>query len=162
YQVGEQEFAPLNSLYRTNLPVPATPFLGRERELAEVVELLEREDVRLLTMTGPPGTGKTRLALQAAAEASERFPDGIRWVALAPLQDPSLLVSTVAQTLDLHEHPAQEIAATLATYLTGKRALLLLDNAEHLLPDVAAEIARLRGAAGATVLVTSRERLHLE
>jgi predicted ATPase/class 3 adenylate cyclase len=162
YQLGEQEFAPLNSLYRTNLPVPATPFLGRERELAEVVELLAREDVRLLTMTGPPGTGKTRLALQAAAEASERFRDGIWWVALAPLQEPSLLVSTVAQTLDLHEHPAQEIAATLATYLTGKRALLLLDNAEHLLPDVATEIARLRGADGPTVLVTSRERLQLQ
>jgi predicted ATPase/class 3 adenylate cyclase len=162
YQLGEREFAPLNSLYRTNLPVPATTFLGRQRELAEVVGLLASEDVRLLTLTGPPGTGKTRLALQAAAEASERFRDGIWWAALAPLQDASLLVSTVAQALGLREQPAREIAVTLATYLTGKRTLLLLDNAEHLLPDVAAEIARLRGADGPTVLVTSRERLQLQ
>jgi predicted ATPase len=162
YQLGDEEFAPLNSLYRTNLPVPATPFLGRERELAEVVDLLAREEVRLLTLTGPPGTGKTRLALQAAAEASEGFRDGIWWVALAPLQDASLLISRMAQTLGLREQPAEEIATTLTTYLAGKRALLLLDNAEHLLPDVAAEIARLRGADGPTVLVTSRERLQLQ
>ena len=69
FQLGEGEFPPLKSLYRSNLPVPATAFLGRERELAEVVELLGRDDVRLLTLTGPGGTGKTRLALQAAAEA---------------------------------------------------------------------------------------------
>ena len=78
YQLGRGDFPPLNTLYRTNLPVPATPFLGRERELAEVTELLSRENVRLLTLTGPAGTGKTRLALQAAAEAAEAFPDGIR------------------------------------------------------------------------------------
>jgi predicted ATPase len=142
--------------------VPATQFLGRERELAEVVDLLAREEVRLLTLTGPPGTGKTRLALQAAAEASESFRDGIWWVPLAPLQDPSLLVSTVAQTLDVREQPAEEIATTLTTHLAGKRALLLLDNAEHLLPDVAAEITRLRDADGPTMLVTSRERLQLQ
>ena len=86
YQLGEESFPPLESLYRTNLPVPATPFLGRERELNDVVELLVHEDVRLLTLTGPGGTGKTRLALQAAAEASDRYPDGTWWVPLAALE----------------------------------------------------------------------------
>ena len=78
YQLGDDEFPALKSLYRTNLPVPATPFLGREHELAEVVTLLE--GARLLTLTGPGGTGKTRLGLQAAAEASDRYPDGVFWV----------------------------------------------------------------------------------
>jgi hypothetical protein len=76
YQLGDEEFPALKSLYRTNLPVPATAFLGRDRELAEVVALLSREDTRLLTLTGPGGMGKTRLALQAAAETSDIFPDG--------------------------------------------------------------------------------------
>ena len=85
YQLGNGDFPPLRSLHRNNLPVPSTAFIGRERELAEVVSLLTRDDVSLLTLTGPGGTGKTRLALQAAAEASERFPDGMWWVSLAPL-----------------------------------------------------------------------------
>ena len=74
------EFPPLKTLYETNLPVPATPFLGRERELTEVAGLLAREDARVVTLTGPGGIGKTRLLLQAAAEASDRFPDGVYWV----------------------------------------------------------------------------------
>src|SRR5512134_1784884 len=77
YQLGEGDFPALKSLYRSNLPVPATPFLGRERELADVVALMSDDDGRLLTLTGPGGTGKTRLGLQAAAKASERFPDGV-------------------------------------------------------------------------------------
>ena len=80
YQLGDEAFPPLKSLYRTNLPIPATPFLGREHELAEVCGLLE--DARLLTLTGPGGTGKTRLGLQAAAEAADRYPtgsSGCRW-----------------------------------------------------------------------------------
>jgi hypothetical protein len=80
YQLGDREFPPLRSLYRTNLPVPATAFLGRERELAEVVALLRRDGVRLVTLTGPGGTGKTRLALQAAAEVADYHPEGVWWV----------------------------------------------------------------------------------
>ena len=99
YQLGDGEFPALKSLYRTNLPVPATPFLGREGELAEVVELLTGDGTRLLTLTGPGGTGKTRLALQAAAEASESFPDGVYWVPLAPLRDPELVLPSLARTL---------------------------------------------------------------
>src|SRR5207247_6204714 len=90
YQLGDGEFPALKSLYRTNLPVPATPFLGREHELAEVLGLLK--GVRLLTLTGPGGTGKTRLGLQAAADASDRYPDGVFWVPLAPLRDPGLVL----------------------------------------------------------------------
>lgn len=82
FQLGEGEFPALKSLYRTNLPVPATPFLGRERELQEVVELLSGSDARLLTLTGPGGTGKTRLALQAAGLASDAYPDGVWWIHL--------------------------------------------------------------------------------
>ena len=83
-QLGAETFPPLKTLHQTNLPVPQTPFLSRGRELDEVLVLLERDDVRLLTLTGPGGTGKTRLAVQAAGERAERYPQGIFWVPLAP------------------------------------------------------------------------------
>ena len=136
--------------------------VGRELELAEIVELLQREDLRLLTLSGPGGTGKTRLAIQSAAEASESYPDGVWWVSLAPLRDAHLLVSSLADTLQVEEQPGRALAESVAERLAGKRALLLLDNAEHLLPAVAHEIARLRDVAGPTILVTSRERLQLQ
>ncbi len=161
YQVGDGEYPPLLSLYRTNLPVPATPFLGRAEELAEVIALLHRDDLRLVTLTGPGGTGKTRLALQATAEAAESFPDGLWWVPLAPLRDSAHIVSTVADALQLKEQPDRELTDALAQALAGKRALVLLDNAEHLLPGVAETIGRLRDVGGVTILVTSRERLRL-
>jgi predicted ATPase/class 3 adenylate cyclase len=162
FQVGEAEFPPLRSLYRTNLPVPATPFLGRERELGEVTALLRREDVRVVTLTGSGGTGKTRLALQAAAGAAEAFPDGITWVPLGALGDPLLTLTAVAQALEISEEPGLALADTLAAKVAGKRALFVLDNVEHLLPAVAGELARLRDADGPTLLVTSRERLKLD
>jgi predicted ATPase len=161
FQLGDSEFPPLKSLYRSNLPVPATPFLGRERELGEVVELLRREDVRLLTLTGPGGTGKTRLALQAAAEASDGFPDGVFWVALAPLREPALVPGVVAQALEVREQPGQELVDVLVERLKGKRLMLLLDNAEHLLPELARTIAQLHAAGGPLLMVTSRERLQI-
>ena len=161
YQLGDGEFPALKSLYRTNLPVPATPFLGRERELAEVVALLVRDDVRLLTLTGPGGTGKTRLALQAAAEASDAYPDGVLWVALAPLRDPGIVLSSVAQVLEVNEQPG-ELVDTLASQLAGKRLLLVLDNAEHLLPELASTLATLAAACPTLhLLVTSRESLQI-
>ena len=162
YQIGGAEFPALKTLYHTNLPVPATPFLGRERELRDVVELLERGDIRLLTLSGPGGTGKTRLALQAAAETAERFPDGLAWVSLAPLRDPALVVAAVAQALGLKEEPGRSQAEIIVDHLSGRRHLLLLDNAEHLLPQAAADIARFLQAPAATLLVTSRERLQLQ
>ena len=153
YQLGEESFPPLESLYRTNLPVPATPFLGRERELNDVVELLVHEDVRLLTLTGPGGTGKTRLALQAAAEASDRYPDGTWWVPLAALRDPATVPAQIAQALGAE--------VELATHIADKRMLVLLDNFEHLL-DAAPAIAALLGTCRSLdVLATSRELLQL-
>jgi predicted ATPase len=160
-QLGDRDFPPLKTLYRTNLPVPATAFLGRERELADVVELLTDVGVRLLTLTGPGGTGKTRLALQAAAEASESFPDGVFWVPLAPLRDPDLVLPSLARALALAEEPDTPLEETLVAHLSGKSLLLLLDNAEHLLPPAAERIAALRATNGSCVLVTSRERLRI-
>jgi class 3 adenylate cyclase len=154
------EFPRLKSLYHSTLPVPATPFLGRETELADVVGRLLDPDTRLLTLTGPGGTGKTRLALQAAAEASDHFPDGVFWVPLAPLRDPDLLLPAVAQVLEVGERSDERLVDTLARALLGKRALLLLDNLEHLLPSAAGQVAALVAACPTLrVLVTSRERL---
>ena len=162
YQLGQSDFPPLKSLYRTNLPVPATPFLGRADELARVVELLRCDEVRLLTLSGPGGTGKTRLALQAAAEVAEAFPDGITWVPLAPLRDASVVAFATGQALGVPERPEVEPVEALVEAVRGKATLLLLDNAEHLLPGVADVIARLARVGGPTVLVTSRERLRVQ
>ncbi len=162
YQLGDGDFPALNSLYRTNLPVPATPFLGRVQELGEVVEVLTRDDVRLLTLTGPGGTGKTRLALHAAAEVSDRYPDGVWWVSLASLRDSELVLPVVAQTLEIKEEPGIELRHTLATRLARKRLLLVIDNVEHLLPAAATDIAALRDVSGPDIVVTSRERLQLQ
>jgi predicted ATPase len=151
HQLGDGEFPALKSLYRTNLPVPATPFLGREHELAEVLGLLE--SARLLTLTGPGGTGKTRLGLQAAAEASERFPDGVFWVPLAPLQDPGLVLETAGLALGAKDGPAEHVG--------DKSLLLLLDNFEHVI-DAAAGLAELLSACpNLQLLVTSRELLRV-
>ena len=153
YQLGEEEFPTLASLYQTNLPVPATPFLGRERELQEVSALLADETTRLLTLTGAGGSGKTRLAAQAAADVSELFPDGVFWVGLAALREPVLVTSTIAQVLGAKED--------LAEHIGRKEMLLLLDNFEHLLA-AATELAELlAGCPKLTLLVTSREALHL-
>jgi predicted ATPase len=162
FQLGDADFPRLKTLYQTNLPIPATPFLGRERELDAVVRLLRHEDVRLLTLTGPGGTGKTRLALQAAAEVAEDAPDGVWWISLAALRDPALALDAVAKALDVRERPGFTVEETLVDVLAAKRALLLIDNAEHLLPQLATDLARLRETGGPKLLVTSRERLQLQ
>ena len=162
FQLGVEEFPPLRSLYRTNLPVPATAFLGRAQELDEVVGLLCKDGVRLVTLTGPGGTGKTRLALQAAAEVADRFPDGLWWTALAPLDDPELVLPAIAHALAVDERPGRDLLETVREQLGGKRLLIVLDNAEHLLPGLALELTRLRNAVPSlALLVTSRERLQL-
>ena len=151
YQLGESEFPPLKSLYRTNLPVPATPFLGREHELAEALSLLEC--VRLLTLTGPGGTGKTRLGLQVAAEASDRYPDGVFWVPLAPLRDPDLVLQAAAQAVGANDG--------LGDHISDRSLLLLLDNFEHVV-EAADGLAELLAACpNLQLLVTSRELLRV-
>src|SRR5205085_3175896 len=116
--------------FPNNLPVQPTPFLGREKELAVVGDLLHREDIRLMTLTGSGGAGKTRLGLQVAAELSDLFVDGVYFVNLAPISDPTLVVSTIAQTLELKETGEQPLLDLLKGYLQDKEVLLLLDNFE--------------------------------
>ena len=144
---------PRASAPRIELPAPATPLIGRRDELAALAELLTREDVRLVTVTGTGGVGKTRLALEAARHVSLEFPDGVFWVSLAPLRDPTLVLPAIAQALGAK--------AELSTHLAGKKLLLVLDNLEHLI-ECGAEISSLlAGSSGPTLLVTSREPLRL-
>ena len=151
YQLGTEEFPPLKTLYQTNLPVPATPFIGREREVTEVVGLLRSS--RLLTLTGAGGSGKTRLAVQAAAEAAEGFPAGVWWVSLAALHDPALVLASIAKVLGAK--------GELAEHIADKELLLVLDNLEQLLAAVP-ELARLlESCSGLRLLVTSREPLRV-
>jgi predicted ATPase/class 3 adenylate cyclase len=149
YQFGDGDFPPLKTLYETNLPVQPTPLVGRERELAEILELLRSS--RLLTLTGAGGSGKTRLAIQAAAEATDNFRDGVWFVSLASLRDAELVSPTIAASVDG--------GGDLLDYLRPKKLLLLLDNMEQLLPDAASQVDALLAAPGITVLVTSRERV---
>lgn len=143
-----------------NLPEPLTSFIGRESEIAEVSQRILH--TRLLTLSGPGGCGKTRLALRVAADAMHGFPDGVSFVDLAPLTAPALVPAAVAGALNLVEQPGTILTETLEHYLRGKRVLLVLDNCEHVLrgaADLAAAV--LRPAPGLTVLATSREPLGL-
>jgi predicted ATPase len=162
FQLGERQFPPLRSLHRTNLPVPTTPFVGRETELAAVRGLLLEPDVRLLALTGPGGTGKTRLALQAAADVSDDFPDGVFWIPLAPLRDPALVLPAIAEALSVPQDPTGAPVDDLTRALAGRRLLVFIDNVEHLLPGAADGVVAFGTACPTvTVVVTSRERLHV-
>jgi predicted ATPase/class 3 adenylate cyclase/DNA-binding CsgD family transcriptional regulator/Tfp pilus assembly protein PilF len=144
-----------------NLPIQATPFIGREQQIEILCTRILGPDVRLLTLTGPGGTGKTRLALQAAAELLDNFADGVFVVSLAPLGHPDLVPSAIAQALEVKETGGRPIVAVLKNFLRAKRLLLVLDNFEHLL-DAALVVTELLGAAPRMkVLVTSRAVLHL-
>jgi predicted ATPase/class 3 adenylate cyclase/Tfp pilus assembly protein PilF len=153
YQLARGEFPPLRTLNQTNLPVTSNPLLGRERELDELTELLT-DSARLVTVTGPGGTGKTRMALQVAAELVEEFPDGVFWVPLAGLRNPELVLPSIGHALGAQDD--------LAAYLRGRKTLALLDNIEHLL-EAARPLAELLAAApDLRLLVTSRSPLHIE
>ncbi len=144
-----------------NLPAQATPLIGREREIEAARALLLREGVRLVTLTGPPGIGKTRLGLQLAADLLDHFPDGVFFVVLAPISDPSLVASVIAQTLDIREAGGRPASELLKDALRDTRRLLVLDNFEQILP-AAPLVAELLGACpGLKVLVTSRAVLRL-
>ena len=161
YQLGDETFPPLKALSVSNLPVPAGPFVGRDEELGRLTALIQDPAVRIVTVTGPGGIGKTRLALQAAAESTASFPDGLWWVALARLTDPALVAPTIGETLGVRPPEGVPMREALAERLEGRRTLLLLDNAEHLLPGLVAELGPILSTDGPTILVTSRERLGL-
>jgi predicted ATPase len=152
FQLGSAHFPPLRTIANTNLPRPVSSFVGRESEVADVVELARQS--RLLTLTGPGGTGKTRLAIEAAGELVPDFRGGVFWIGLASLRDPALVVETIAKTLGARED--------LAAHIGDADMLLLLDNFEQVV-DAAPELSRLLQACpNLRLLVTSRELLRIE
>jgi predicted ATPase len=151
FQLGAEEFPPLATLHQTNLPVQATPLVGRETELEEAAALLDQG--RLVTLVGPGGSGKTRLALQLAAEKVEEFPHGVYWVALQTVDDPDHVLPAISQAIGASNGPG--------TFLTGRSTLLLLDNLEQVLDAAPALTELLQQAADLKLLVTSREPLRI-
>ncbi|MHB8574339.1 MAG: TIR domain-containing protein, partial [Dehalococcoidia bacterium] len=151
--------APAAARAPTNLPASLTSFLGRGQELAEIAKLLANN--RLVTLTGPGGTGKTRLALSAASAQMAAFPDGVFFIDLAPLADPTLVPSAVAQALGVQGIPETPIQESVVRFLRDKRLLLVLDNYEHLLAAAAFAGVLLQGAGQVSLLVTSRAPLRV-
>ena len=148
-------------LAAATLSRPLTSFIGREREIAAVVERLRREDVRLLTLTGPGGAGKTRLALAVAGRVAPDFPDGTVFVPLASLGDATFVASAIAQRLGVREVPGQSLLDRLKARLSEQGLLLVLDNFEHLLPAAALVAELLATCPNLKTLATSRAPLHL-
>jgi predicted ATPase len=144
-----------------NLPIPATPFVGRSRELALIGQHLEDGACRLLTLVGLGGIGKTRLAIQAAQLKQPGFPDGIFFVSLVALTSGDLLLSTLANAINLSFYSGSPARVQLLSYLRPRRMLLIIDNFEHLMPEVGLLADILEQAPGVKLLVTSRERLNL-
>ncbi len=145
---------------QNNLPLQLTSFVGREREVADLEKLLAGDDVRLLTLTGPGGCGKTRLALTAASRQAGGFEDGVWWVELAPLSDPALVPQAVAQALGVREAPGRSLSEALLEHLVSRKTLLVLDNCEHLVQSCAALADTwLRSCPSLKILATSREPL---
>jgi predicted ATPase/class 3 adenylate cyclase len=157
------DFPPLRSLEARphNLPLQPTAFIGREREVEEVVKLLLRPDVRLLTLTGPGGMGKTRLALQAAVEVLDDFADGVFFVPLAALTDPALVPSAIAGALSIREERERSVIERLQDFLKTRELLMVLDNVEHLVEGTPVVGELLGAAPGLKVLATSRVPLRL-
>ncbi|HZC28775.1 MAG TPA: adenylate/guanylate cyclase domain-containing protein, partial [Gaiellaceae bacterium] len=152
YQLGDEHFPPPRALHRTNLPILGSPFVGRERELGEAGALLRAH--RLVTLTGPGGSGKTRLALQIAADSVEAFPDGVFWVPLQALREDALVERAIGASLGADDR--------LIDHISTKRLLVLLDNFEHVIEAASTVASILAATPNSKVLVTSREPLQLE
>lgn len=152
FQLGIQGFPPLKTISNTNLPRPASSFVGRSAEVADISSLL-RNGSRLVTLTGPGGSGKTRLAIEVAAELVEEFKAGVFWIGLASLLDPELVLQTIAQTLGAKEE--------LSAHISEREVLLLLDNLEQVI-DAAPQLAALAEACpNLRLLITSRHLLRV-
>src|SRR4051794_20026117 len=153
------EFPPLKSLSTTNLPMPARPLIGRSWELASVCGMLT--DGRVVTITGAGGTGKTRLAVEAALEMLDQFPNGVFFVGLAPVSATTMVVPAIADVLGVRESPEQSLLDSVIDHLGARRALLLLDNFEHVSEHATTVDRIVSGTRGVAILVTSREALRI-
>ncbi len=153
YQLGEERFSPLNTLSNTNLPTPTSSFVGRERELTEVVSLV-RNGARVLTLSGPGGSGKTRVAIEAASELVPDFGNAVVWVPLATLRDAALVTETIARTLGASNG--------LADHIGRREMLILLDNLEQVVEAASDLSALLAECPSLQLLVTSREVLRIQ
>ena len=153
FQLGEGVFPALRTLYTTNLPVQATALIGRARELAEAAELLATH--RLVTLIGPGGSGKTRLALQVAADVADDYPDGVFWVPLQAVRDPELVLPAIASTVGAK-------GDTLSDHIADRKLLLLLDNFEQVVKAAPLLAEALSEMPNITVITTSREPLRIQ
>jgi predicted ATPase len=145
----------------TDLPLPPTLLVGRDREIADVISLLRHENARLVTLTGPGGVGKTRLAIAVAGAIADAFADGVAFVPLAPIRDPAHMLSTVAQTLGVRDAGGVPLAERLKAVLRPRSMLLILDNFEQIVeaaPEIAGLVADCRRLQ---LLITSRVVLRL-
>lgn len=153
---------PASSSRRSNLPSPTTSLIGRDQEVANICEYLLKADIRLVTLIGPPGIGKTRLSLEAARETSADFSDGVFFVPLAPLDDPSLVAPAIIQTFGYMETNKQSALEQIINGIGDKQILLVLDNFEHLMDMAAPLVSRLLSACPRLkIMVTSRESLRV-
>lgn len=163
HQALPTDFPALRTLdnHPNNLPMQPTPLIGRSGDLAAARNWLQHQHLRLLTFTGPGGTGKTRLGLQVAADLLDDFPDGVFFISLASITNPDLVAGAIAQTLGVREAAGQPLAERLKDYLRQKQVLLLLDNFEQVLSSAPLVADLLATCPQLTVLVTSRAPLHL-
>jgi predicted ATPase/class 3 adenylate cyclase len=158
-----EDFPALRSVgaHPTNLPPRLPELIGRERDIAAVTELVSSPEISVVTLVGPGGTGKTRLSLAVAADMLASFPDGVFFVDLSALGDPSLVIASIAQVLSLRETPGRSLEESLADHLASKEMLLVLDNFEQVMEAASPLSSLLQGAEALKVVVTSREALRI-